>query len=110
MIRHNGIVLNCRERSITHRGVTWRMHQHRFRALAMLILGDGVSMEQLFFHIYGDREDGGPLAGPHIFQVHFHHWRPIFAQLHLEMRKMKIAGVTFYCLIPKHQFEYADVA
>jgi len=76
----------------------------------MLILGDGVSVEQLFFHIYGPREDGGPLDGPRIFYVLFHKWASIFAQLDLEMRKLKIAGVTFYCLVPKQQFEQANVA
>jgi hypothetical protein len=107
MIRHNGIVIDRKAQSITHRGATWRPQQRRsparmFRAISMLILGGGVSTHQLFWHVYGDCKDGGPLAGPQIFNVCLCMWLPIFEQLQLEVRKERTAGVSFFRLVPKH--------
>lgn len=115
MIRYKGIVIDQKQRSITHRGVTWRQRARRddavmFRSVAMLILGNGVSKDQLFWHIYGDDPEGGPIDGPHVFDIRFAMWRKLFASLQLELRRVKTAGVFYFCLVPALQVQHADVA
>ena len=113
MSRHNGIVINRKWKTITHRGVTWRPMADRalaFHAMTMMILGNGVSRRQLFSHVYGHRPDGGPLHGPKVFDVHFNHWKPVFAMLQLELHRVKVAGEMLFSLAPTMQVAHADVA
>lgn len=107
MVRHNGIELVPDARTIRHRGREWRSHRENsqvYRAIEALILGGELSLPQLFWIVFGHDPEGGPNEGPHIFCIRFGQWRPIFKQLDLEMRKTRIASVTFYQLVPVHRF------
>lgn len=115
MIRHNGIEIDKATRTITHRGRTRQFQEHIvgeghsivFKSLAHLILGGSISRAQLFWFIYGDDPDGGPDKGPQLFCIRFHQWETqgIFRELDLEMRRVKIAGVVFYELVPTYHVE-----
>ncbi len=72
-----------------------------FRATCYFILGGCVSFEMAFFYIYGDDPEGGPEMGPHIFNVLLARWQQTFLRkLDLEWRSHKIAGVSFYEIVP----------
>ena len=107
VIRYNGIEIDSRSQEITHRGRRWsscRENTSTFVGLQSLICGGGLSTAQMFWIMYGDDPDGGPDLGHHVVHIRLTQWRPFFAALALELRKVKLAGVIFYSLEPKHEF------
>ena len=110
VITHNGNVYVCVARggSTGRSGVT---PDKQFETLKMLIMSPrGISRGQLFDHLYGDDEDGGPDVGPNIFSVRFTQWAKQFADLELELYKETRNGVMFYKLLPKPKFSVQKTA
>lgn len=110
IIRHNGIAINYRDMSVTHRGFTYRQNSQRwkgynFKTLELLILGAPVTRQRLFEHVYGLPEDGGPIDGVHVFDIRICILRPILKKLQLDLTKFKRAGEQYFGLVP-----HADVA
>ena len=114
-IRYNGITINRERRTIAHRGqfavfagarseaskpIPEREESRRFKIACQLILGSGASMQQIFWHLYADDPDGGPLEGPHLIHIVMCQMKPVFDKLDLTMRSVKIAGVSYYELVP----------
>jgi hypothetical protein len=121
MIRYRGITIDRSTRTITHRGRAHTFQESKrgrgesvvFKSLVYLILGGAVSREQLFWHIYGNDPEGGPIDGYHIFDIHFQRWEKeqrYFSKLDLELRAQKISGVMFYELVPTYQLGTAYAA
>jgi hypothetical protein len=105
----NGIELDRANKTVTHAGESyaWRPQDvnRAFDTFCFVLLSDGVSKEQVFFHIYGDDPDGGPLEGPHIFHIVLNRLdKEFFDRLQIEWRSWRIAGVHFYSIVPRHQF------
>lgn len=113
MIRYQGIEIDRKAATISHKGYVYNLKgdrhqgggrakiQVQFTALQALILHpEGMTVGQLFDHVYGDREDGGPDRGPGIFNVCFNQWRKIFIGLNLCLHKEKKAGLIYYRLVP----------
>ncbi len=111
MIKYNGITIDRALRTIAYRG---RTHQFKgpltrnikFDIACSLLLDAGVSKEMLFWRIFGNDLDGGPLSGESHIQVTLNHVAQDFARLRIEIRSWRIAGVTFYCAVP--MFEISD--
>ena len=110
MIRNNGIEIDRRARTISHRGVTTKFNEHgqkndvAFPLLCHLILGAGTSIHGLFHLIYGNDPDGGPIEGPHVFSVRMNQCRHRYLRaLGLQVRKWRISGVSFYCVVPIYE-------
>lgn len=112
VIRYRGIEIDRKKQTVSHCGFVrefpytsggrrkYNTPTKTFESWCYLILSGGVSREQLFWHIYGNDESGGPLDGPHIFHVRFCVWRPDFDRLKLDLVSSKTAGVMFYELRP----------
>lgn len=109
VIRYNGIDLDRVNRRVVHAGESHQFamkEDHKlFDTFCFVLLSGGVSKEQMFFHIYHDDPDGGPLEGPHIFHIMLNKLeKTFFDRLEIEWRAWRIAGVNFYSIVPKHQF------
>lgn len=109
MIRCNGIAIDVPNRTITHRSRVGQFKSaknnieqpaHRFKIMAYLILGGGVSKQQIFWHLYANDSEGGPLEGTHVIDIVFCQLKAAISELDLEMRATKVAGITFYELVP----------
>jgi hypothetical protein len=115
VITCNGIEIDRMQCVITHRNRSRWFRSPRieldesilFKSLTYLILGGGVSRAQLFWHIYGNDPEGGPIAGPQIFSIRFYQWaeQGIFRHLDLQLRTQRISGVSFYELVPTYHVE-----
>lgn len=105
MIRHNGIEIDTKARTIAHMGETRQFDKTIcFEKICYFIFGGGVSLEMAFNQFYGNDPEGGPLAGPRQFNIFLHQWQDRFlSTLQLEWRSYVIAGVTFYEIVSKHQ-------
>lgn len=115
MIRYKGIEIDRDRGIIRHRGRERKFHCYKkngrdgesiqFKTMVYMILGGGVSIQQMFWHVWADDPEGGPLEGPHVFNVYFAQWRQrgVFWKLDLDLRTTKISGVTFYHVEPTYQ-------
>jgi len=110
MIRNNGIEIDRRARTISHRGVTTKFVEHGLRndvtfpSLCHLILSAGASTAELFHLIYGDDPDGGPIEGHHVFHIRLCQWKIRHLRpLGLQVRRWRISGVSFYCVVPTYE-------
>ena len=110
MIRNNGIEIDRRARTISHRGVTTNFREQTqrndvtFPALCHLILSAGASTTELFRLIYGDDPEGGPIEGHHVFVIRMNQWKAAYLlALGLQVRKWRISGVSFYCVVPTYE-------
>jgi hypothetical protein len=107
VVRYNGVEIDRSAGVVKHRGRQYRAQRRRlrtFRMLEALVLGGGMSNAQLFWAVYGDDADGGPMEGPHIFWIMLCKSNPLFEHLDFDLRSTKIAGVMFHELFPKHRF------
>lgn len=108
-IWHNGIEIDSRNKLIRHRGVAlqfdnWRPNAKkrsvRFLLIKHLILGFHDTVE-LFDLLYGDQEDGGPVAGPQCIVILFHYARKDIDKLRLRLVKQRnCRSLTQYHLEP----------
>lgn len=105
MITFKGIEIDRAGRAISHRGVTHEFSRtrnaSRFKMALFFLLAGGASKEMAFWHLYGNDPDGGPESGElciatMLTQLQICHLR----ELQLEIRSWKIAGVTFYEIVP----------
>lgn len=111
VIRYNGITIDREKRTVSHnkKSYTFSCVRRRkvdvtFRLLLHLVCGPGLSVTELFNLIYADDPDGGPLEGPHILLVNLNQLeKRVLAPLDLEWRAWRLAGVNFYCVVPKYQ-------
>jgi len=108
VIRCNGIEIDRKTRTVTHLGARYIFPTHkrsvRDKVFYHLVLGGGISLEMMFYLIYGDDPEGGPLGGPHYFLILLNQMeKSFFDYLQVEWRVWRIAGVNFYCIVPKHQ-------
>jgi hypothetical protein len=108
VIRYNGIELDRKNRTVTHLDETYVFQRHprsvRFELFCHLVLGGGLSMHMLFDLFYQDDPEGGPIEGPHYFLIVLNHMeKSFFDRLQVEWRAWRIAGVNFYCIVPKQQ-------
>lgn len=113
MIRTDGIEIDRDNLTIRHRGRRWRSYDstarnaeygHKsltFEAISHIILHGPITKTKLYEHVYGSSLNGGPLDGPHIFDVRIFQWKPIFELLDLELSKEKFNSTTCYRLTPK---------
>jgi len=88
MIRCNGQLFINRKTGVVRSGesvVCFKPAGIRFKVFCHLVMGPHITAEQLFCKIYSDREDGGPLAGHSIINVHISQLRPVFAKLNLTL-------------------------
>ena len=109
MIWHNGIMIDRKNRTITHNFHTedFSLYQYRgkyvgsyrFEAVERLIM-QPASCADLYNMFFGHLECGGPEVGPHIFQIRFSQWRPVFKRLSLRLRREKTSGLLHYSLVP----------
>lgn len=114
MIRCNGITIDVPNRTITHRSRVGQFKSaknnieqpsRRFKLMAYLILGGGVSKQQAFWHLYANEIDGGPLGGWHVIDIIMCQLNGAIKELDLELRSVKISGVRFYELFPVFRIE-----
>jgi hypothetical protein len=106
MVRHNGIEIDMKNRIITHLGEskTFGTGPRSFEKVCYFILSGGVTREAAFEHFYADDPNGGPLAGPQIFNTKLAQWQYLFMnRLQLEWRGYVVAGISFYEIVSKHQ-------
>lgn len=116
VIRYNDITIDRKKRTIRHRERCYQFDGRRsgsfdmgFQTICYLILSGGASAEMVFWHVYGDDIEGGPDLGPQIVLVALCQWKHgIFDRLNLEWRSWKIAGVSFYEIVPKYQMIHAN--
>lgn len=107
MITHNGITIDRGRQVISHNGLTRRFtttcragqRPVMFRIWEALIMGKP-DRDQLFDAIYGECPEGGPIAGPWIFHIRLHQWKPEFSKINLRLHKEKWSGVMHYQLVP----------
>jgi hypothetical protein len=105
VVRHNGITIDFKVRTISHLGRTRKFTKHEaFDKVSYFILAGYASLEMAFWRFYGDDLDGGPDEGPHVFNVLLAQYQSRFLdELRLEWRSFKIAGVSFYEIVSKRQ-------
>jgi hypothetical protein len=111
MINANGILIDRQNKTISHAGETHcfvvkgvrNPCYKRFNALVYLILAGGASREQVFWHLYANDADGGPLAGPSVVSVWLTQSKSLLDKLQLETRHTRIANVMFYEIVPIFQ-------
>jgi hypothetical protein len=108
MITFKGIEIDRASRTISHRGVTRYFTRTtsfaRFRMLVFFLLAGGASKEMAFWHVYGGDPDGGPETGEKCVQVMMSQateWH--LRKLGLEFRSWRIAGVSFYEIVPTYE-------
>lgn len=103
MVRHNGISIDMKARTIAHRDIVRSFNTKTiFEKVCYFILGGGVSVEMAFFKFYGDDPEGGPLEGTKVINIQLDQWQHRFlTAMELEWRSHKIAGVSFYEIVPK---------
>lgn len=114
-IRINGIEIDRERTTISHRGRTkvfrtdWRSSNNRytkrgtsmtFDSIVHMLLSGGITKPDLYDKVYGHCRNGGPLDGPHIFDVRVHQWKSLFAHLYLRFEKSKRGGTMYYTLTP----------
>jgi hypothetical protein len=108
MIRHQSIHLDRLDRTIRHRSVSVKFwprgeepHTHRrFDLLCHLILGPGLTVDQLFDLMYCQDPEGGPNDGTHVVWVMLSHLRPILRQLDLRLAVTRHSGANRYRVVP----------
>ena len=108
VIRFNGIEVDRKKRTVSHAGESYIFRNINggvaFKSFCYFLLGDGVSLAQAFFHVYGDDPDGGPIEGPCYFVIRLAQWQRLFLdRMGLEYRVFIISGVRFYHIVPKYQ-------
>jgi hypothetical protein len=106
----NGITIDRQARTITNRTRTIKFDRPRpgfdpgWKLITYLMLSGGASLAMAFWHIYGSDSDGGPLGGTECFDSWLKQWeRTKFKELDVEWRSWRIAGVTFYEIVPVYQ-------
>jgi hypothetical protein len=109
VIRYNGIEISREEFRVSHMGETHQFmpkdRNRLFEVFCYVLLSGGVSKEQIFYHLYANDPEGGPLEGPHIFHILINKMeKTFFDRLQIEWRSWRISGVNFYSIVPKHQF------
>jgi DNA-binding response OmpR family regulator len=100
VIRHNDITIDRKRLAITvgERHVRFS-HSVGFDAFSALILQPGLTRTELFERVYGEREDGGPEMGVHIFDVHFgRSWRRYFELLGVKLVRERRSGHMYFSL------------
>lgn len=105
MIRHDDIVIDRKERTIAigdrfyafdRRDVSsYHKGSIMFDTFSYMILKRHASRQELFAYIYGDNKEGGPLAGPKIFDIQICNWKHVFAALGLKLIREKKNGVQY---------------
>lgn len=108
MIRTNGITIDRKGRTITHRGKVFFFNHmlgrnKRFELACYFILMGGASKEMAFWHLYADDPDGGPIDGPHIIHILLNKLATDLAEIWLSTRSWKLAGISFYEIVPRDQ-------
>lgn len=104
VIRVRGIEIDRNRKTIVYQNNSRSFYKNgdTFDRVCYFILGGGVSLEMAFYRFYGGDPEGGPLNGPQIFNTLLDQWQERFLnKLDLEWRSYKIAGVSFYEIIPK---------
>lgn len=108
MITFKGIAIDQTKRTISHRGITRDFNlgrQHaRFKLLVFFMLAGGASKEMAFWHLYANDPEGGPETGEKCIQVMMTQateWH--LRKLGLEFRSWRIAGVSFYEIVPTYE-------
>jgi hypothetical protein len=105
MIKFKGIEINRQRRTISHRGRTHSFCDTRnsiaFNMAIFFLLAGGASKEMVFQHLYEDDPNGGPLRGEECINVMLHQLNKRHLRaLDLEIRSWRIAGVSFYEIVP----------
>jgi hypothetical protein len=110
MIRHNGITIDRKTRTISHAGAAYQFRipmngcDVAFTSVCHLVLGPGFSLNDLFDLAYSDDADGGPDGGPDQLLCYMNSWpRRFLDRLGIELRAWKISGVTRYCICQADQ-------
>jgi hypothetical protein len=111
VIRHNGIVIDKDKRTIEVHGYSHAFgnggpHSYQnegvaFKTISYLLLSGSRTRRELFEYIYGHCAEGGPNAGPDIFNNHWINWsRPngILDNLGLKLVREKRAGEMYFQL------------
>lgn len=85
-IGESGVAFNGR--------LIWKWKGQKFMVLAALIVraGQTISHEELWCHLWGDREDGGPEYVRNNISVRLTQLRPILAKLGLVLRNIHGRG------------------
>lgn len=106
MIRHNGIEIDKVLYTISHLGKTCEFAfrtkpNKRFDTVCHLILGGGISKEQLFYRLYGNDSSGGPLQCEKSLQTLLAH----IARVHLPRVDLKLTSwwlnsASLYEIVP----------
>ena len=104
VIRIRGITIDNKRRAITHDGVTVSgIAPVTWRFLMCLLLGGGLTAEELFDKIYGYRADGGPLGGRQHTRIMVHHalLKRLYVGLGLKRYTTYGSGPARYEVIPE---------
>lgn len=105
VIRVRGIEIDNKTRSVRHGGAIWKgISPVRWRYMLCLLLGGGMTAEEIFATIYGHRADGGPLRGHEHSRVMVHHsfLKRRYAHLRLKVFATRDGGgYSRYELIPE---------
>lgn len=105
MIMHKGIRIDQTERTISRFNIVTKFGSgNSFEGVCHLILGGGMSKEMLFWHLYSNDPEGGPIAGPPMLAVRMNQWiKRYLRNLRLEIRSERIASVDFYEIVPMEE-------
>lgn len=102
MVRHNGIEIYFRRRTVSYAGRSMHFAQYpRFKLVVTLILAGPKTAEELFDFIYAHRDDGGPEYGAKQIAIFLSQIRDVVREIGLEI----IVGrqgesVNRYALVP----------
>lgn len=101
MIRFDGVEIDRANKIVRHAGKEMRFRrQESWKLVCALLLSNGLTAEELFEHIYGDREDGGPIRHYKQIQKMLCLLREKAGSAHLRVHKFKTTGKTRYILVP----------
>lgn len=108
VIRVRGIEIDCKRRVIAHGGVEVAIPDRGFRrwsVLLSLLLGGGLTVEELFDMTYGHYLNGGPDGGPAGMRIFIHQpfMRAIYTRLGLRLHITRSCErINRYELIPAY--------
>ena len=110
MIRHNGIEIDRKARTIANGEFAWRFNtnrfqgggfcgDNRFRLVEHLILNGGATSDDLFDLLYAHDPDGGPINGTNAIQVMLSQLVKVYAGLGMKLRRERHNGRIRYSLV-----------
>ncbi len=109
MIRFGTVTIDTKTRTITNgaRSRQWmnncndsRGRLIMFRMMKHLLLSSGITANELFTLLYGDRADGGPLEGDHIIHIHLAQVKPALDILGMKLKTWRKNSRTVYRVAP----------